>query len=558
MLVVILMIRLMIVMFMLSFAIVAVAQDQCSAEVEDALSLFSEVCADVGQNELCYGNADIEDSKNIISLENVQGISTSGLGSSNDWEIALLKLQANIPDTMPDDNVSVLLFGDVTIENNSTGRVEFEAITTANPNLRSGASTSTSIIGSVPRDTALKVIGRNDDSTWLFVEWDSINGWIFADLLDIGGNVDDLAIVTDGNIQTSPMQLFRLTTGAGQHDCAPRLPAGILVQSPESDVIIRLQINAIDVLLHPDSTAFIQATPNDSLIAYVLQGEIDLSALGITQTIPEGAYSMVPIDNEPTATAQPDTPQPYDIADIQNLPLSALQRTVAVADPASIARITFVNDCMGTFANQINIRYGPGDIYPVRFSSELGKSYNIVGQATGTDNAVWYSLSRTQEEWVRSNLIALSDDDNCNRIPPIEINLPGVIPTPEDASEIVRGPYICDIYDIYEAKLGEAVQIMFGVGRWAKADDAEYVMNLTSVTVLAPGVVTQVRKDGPRVHTPPDMSTAYGFDYIYQLDELPAGLHVVKVKIDIPNGRPTTFGSSTPWIQTFSCTVIVT
>jgi hypothetical protein len=67
------------------------------------------------------------------------------------------------------------------------GAVEVTAAT--NLNIREGPGTEFRVAGSVPIQTALVAIGRNDDGTWLRVR----QGWVFAELVE--GDVASLPLV---------------------------------------------------------------------------------------------------------------------------------------------------------------------------------------------------------------------------------------------------------------------------------------------------------------------------------------------------------------------------
>ncbi|MEZ4670304.1 MAG: hypothetical protein R3E39_20550 [Anaerolineae bacterium] len=54
----------------------------------------------------------------IVNVSSIQSMTLSPMNvDENRWGVALLKLQANIPDTLPGQNVTFLLFGDVEITN---------------------------------------------------------------------------------------------------------------------------------------------------------------------------------------------------------------------------------------------------------------------------------------------------------------------------------------------------------------------------------------------------------------------------------------------------------
>lgn len=104
------------------------AQDACSELVQEALAATDEFCTDTGRNEACYGNVQIEAeltedlpfaaTGDRVPLDAIERLTLAGLDTSaGTWGVTLLKVQADIPDTMPGENITFLLFGDVQIEN---------------------------------------------------------------------------------------------------------------------------------------------------------------------------------------------------------------------------------------------------------------------------------------------------------------------------------------------------------------------------------------------------------------------------------------------------------
>jgi hypothetical protein len=111
--------------FLWLVAIPLAAQDLCPTIVSDALSLVSEVCSGVERNQACYGNliveiipqAGVEELTfaapgDIIAVDAIQTLSMSALADPSSWGVVLLSLQANLPDALPGQNVTMLLFGE--------------------------------------------------------------------------------------------------------------------------------------------------------------------------------------------------------------------------------------------------------------------------------------------------------------------------------------------------------------------------------------------------------------------------------------------------------------
>ena len=101
----------------------------CDQLVTTALETADQACAKVGRNQACYGNrlinAELQENSpdifnkvgDISNLFSIKELTTAPLDpASQVWGIAVLKVQANLPDTLPGQNVTVLLYGDATLE----------------------------------------------------------------------------------------------------------------------------------------------------------------------------------------------------------------------------------------------------------------------------------------------------------------------------------------------------------------------------------------------------------------------------------------------------------
>lgn len=72
---------------------------------------------------------------------------------------------------------------------------DITATTKVNLRLRSGPGTSYAILGTVPHNTVLPVLGRNEDSNWLFVEYNGSRGWIAGWHTNIAGVLSRVPVV---------------------------------------------------------------------------------------------------------------------------------------------------------------------------------------------------------------------------------------------------------------------------------------------------------------------------------------------------------------------------
>ena len=115
----------------LCVGIVTAQTTTCPEIVEQALDAVDTLCSEVGRNQACYGNVQldvlpingVEDFQfaSVGDIEDVASIEMLELSPMNEevgeWGLVMMSLQADIPDTLPGQNVTFILFGDVTIEN---------------------------------------------------------------------------------------------------------------------------------------------------------------------------------------------------------------------------------------------------------------------------------------------------------------------------------------------------------------------------------------------------------------------------------------------------------
>lgn len=106
----------------------------CPVLVQTAYETTQNACDGVGRDEACYGNVNIQasfqadaeevpfaasgDTVRLAALENLQ---LSSMDTEEQiWGISLLHVRADLPEDDPTQNVEVLLFGNVEIENQGT------------------------------------------------------------------------------------------------------------------------------------------------------------------------------------------------------------------------------------------------------------------------------------------------------------------------------------------------------------------------------------------------------------------------------------------------------
>ncbi|MFN8421224.1 MAG: hypothetical protein U0528_18570 [Anaerolineae bacterium] len=103
----------------------------CATILQRATDTLKLSCSDVGRNEACYGNDDVtaelrEPALNFntvgarIAVHSISRLSASALNlQAQTWGLSLLKLKVNLPDALPGQNVTFLIYGNTSVENAS-------------------------------------------------------------------------------------------------------------------------------------------------------------------------------------------------------------------------------------------------------------------------------------------------------------------------------------------------------------------------------------------------------------------------------------------------------
>jgi|GEM_PF-2566575 hypothetical protein len=124
----------------LCFAFSSAAQGSCAPFVQQALGMAGSSCGTVPLNAACYGFYQVNATAStpitfaqpadIVDLAMLQNLTTFGYNpGANTWGIAVLRLQANIPNTLPGQAVSMVLLGDAALANGTAGSSAFVVTT---------------------------------------------------------------------------------------------------------------------------------------------------------------------------------------------------------------------------------------------------------------------------------------------------------------------------------------------------------------------------------------------------------------------------------------------
>jgi hypothetical protein len=137
----------------------------CEEILTRAMQSLQSTCNDVTRNSACYGNNQVKVEPKVgaalkfdvvgdrAPIRNIRTLITSPLDVERGlWGLSLLKLQANLPDTLPGQNLTFLVFGNTSIENTS-GDMQSFYFSTGLGNLTCKAAPRDGIIVRSPQHT---------------------------------------------------------------------------------------------------------------------------------------------------------------------------------------------------------------------------------------------------------------------------------------------------------------------------------------------------------------------------------------------------------------------
>ena len=254
-----------VVVLLLTLSPVAAQQssgDSCPLFVQEALTRLDEFCSGSPRNTACYGHYQVGATFNLevdadtfsepsdnIELVALASISTAPLDAATEqWGVAVLSVQANVPNTMPGQMVRFILLGDTELQNavapeNALIPVDPVPISLfSQVNLRSGPSTNTNVLATIDTDVELAADGISPDKEWLRVFYERTNMWVNRWVINID-DVSSLPVIDEETF--TPMQAFYFTTGVGNAECRDA-PDMLVVQGPD-EVLVDLQANGAAV-----------------------------------------------------------------------------------------------------------------------------------------------------------------------------------------------------------------------------------------------------------------------------------------------------------------------
>lgn len=337
-----------VIVLLACFTTVVAQIGQCPPLVTQALQTVQDVCADTGRNQACYGstqlqaefqpgftNVSFSKPGELINVDGLRSLQSSPADpTSAVWGIAMMRLQANLPDTLPGQTVTLLVMGGTQVENAVQGdpdapTLKFNA--SEDTILRAAPTADGQLIGAIVADDPATALGKSPDGLWLRVELtdrDQRLGWI---PIQAAGKLDvtKLPVIDPNAPPFSPMQAFYLRPQFSGVQCSDA-PNGVLVQSPD-DVKVQITVNEVQIQL--GSTIFLQLEPDGAMIVNDVEGDVQVQAGGITVDVPSGYRTRVPLDAEQRPTGTPSQAEPLDAAALAALPVAILPEQISPPAP---------------------------------------------------------------------------------------------------------------------------------------------------------------------------------------------------------------------------------
>jgi hypothetical protein len=325
-------------------------EDTCPTLTQSALQAVTDLCESIGSNQICYGNIELiaeaaseaptftfSAPGDITDVEYVQSLQLSSMVTPDEWGIALMRIQARVPGTLPGQSVSMLMFGDVYIEDQASAQPSpLSGTITGSANLRSGPSTSYRVVGAGTNGEAVQVDARNDAGDWfriLHPETEEL-AWVFNTLIEIEGETDTLTVVEveapRATGRFGPMQAFFFRTGVGDAQCEEAPRDGILVQTTSGAGTVTLEANNVRIEL--GSTAYLTAVPSDYMTITLLEGTARVTSQGDSVRLPVGLRARVPLDANGLADGPPELVV-YAAEDVAAVPVTTLSDPIALPVP---------------------------------------------------------------------------------------------------------------------------------------------------------------------------------------------------------------------------------
>ncbi|MBZ0288789.1 MAG: hypothetical protein K8I30_14320, partial [Anaerolineae bacterium] len=284
------------------------AQDsiQCPTLVNKAFESLGQSCDNLDRNNACYGYNRVDatfreavaddfftQSGDTTELTPLETIHTYGLDEALErWGIALMRVQANVPNTLPGQAVIFMLLGESAAQNAvkpedalTPSDLSVDVTAVVDVNLRSGPGLNSNVIDVADGGAILEADALSEGLNWLRVLYDDAPAWVNRDVVDYPDEIDSLPVIRPES--RTPMQAFYFTTKIDRADCT-QAPDTLLIQGPQQ---MKIDLEANQASIRIGSTILLSMIDEDTMQLIVLDGEANVGNL----IVPEGFKAYAPL-----------------------------------------------------------------------------------------------------------------------------------------------------------------------------------------------------------------------------------------------------------------------
>lgn len=335
----------------------------CPALVQQALAATAANCADVSRNTACYGYNQVEatfaqtqsvgffskpaDRANLLQLQTVRTVGADV--TVPQWGIAVMNVQANVPNTIPGQGVIVMLLGDAQVQNAVapdqalTSTFSLNVVVQSRTNPHAAPSLDSPNLGTVEANSILAADALSADSQWVRIAYQGQPAWISRGVLNPNDPISSLPVITDDT--HTPMQAFYFSTGVGTPTCA-EAPSIVGVKSPEN---IKIDLTVNGAAIRVGSLVGFRSLPNNGISLTVFEGGVETQDGRVVQT---GETLTASLDKQGNIINW-QTPRPATAGELQ--PDAVLQNVVKAATGTSevIQTTPEPGDCQGPITHVV-------------------------------------------------------------------------------------------------------------------------------------------------------------------------------------------------------------
>lgn len=323
----------------------------CEIDIETIMEEVEQVCTGIGRDQVCYGNVEVnaiprqaeidlefDNPGDSTQVSLIRSLYLSALDAANEtWGIAQMRLLANLTQQQPEE-VTLLLFGDVSVEDRSEQRVELEIA--VNPNsparIRNTPSLNSLTIDIADPDEIVQAIGRLEDNTWIRIKEDEYGrvGWIYGELLQLDRvDIDSLAVDNFDTPYYGAMQAFYFESGSSP-SCGNMISDGLLVQTPEGVARLSLLINEVSIELlgaNSGATALLEANADAGMNISMLNGSANVTSGDTTVFVDTNNSVNISLDESLSPDGGISDPSTVDLNSFNEIILLPLIDSIVTA-----------------------------------------------------------------------------------------------------------------------------------------------------------------------------------------------------------------------------------